>query len=164
MSATDILLALINADNPNRRPIKKESVTFSAPVAVAGEGWNTKVTVRSVPGKGYEGDVDVTYHRVELTELGHAALLSDAQFTPEMVIELINELKGTLLTLDDVEPFTVPVLDVGEFREVKLTIKSDSFGWTGEAYVEILFGLPTLINELHQLVTFTMPSNGYLTR
>jgi hypothetical protein len=163
MSNADKLLALINADNPYPRPLTFDTVSFSAPLAVAGDGYNTKVTVSSVPGKMFIGNVDVFYHRIELTELGYTGLLSEAQFTPESILASLNAQCGTDLTLADVEGFTVPTLEVGEPQTVVLTSKSDSFAWAGEKEVELLFGLPMEVNELHQLVTFTMPSDGYLT-
>lgn len=164
MAIVDKLLDLINAKNPHKHPLTSDQVTFAAPVPNSDATWNTKVTVSSVPGKGYRGNVDVFYHRIELTELGTSiGFISEEPFTPETIVSMLNEKLGITLTLTELDAVTVPAMTVGDIETVVLAAKSDSFGWVGEIGIDLLFGLPDN-DELHQLVTNTLPSSGYLTR
>lgn len=164
MSSPDKLLALINADNPHNPPLTFDSVALSNPAVDVGDAWNTKVTVSSVPGHGYFGDVDVFYTRPGLSVLGsNVGLLSEQPFTADSIVSLLSAKRQADVTLSDLDVFTVPHLTVlGEMQSVVLVAKSDSLGWTGATEVALLFGLPPRVDLLHQLVTQIMPAAGYL--
>ena len=159
----DTIIALINADNPIDIPHTSESITLSLPVVDIGESWNTKLTVSSVDGYGYFGDVDVFYHRIELAELGPINLLSETPFTRETIVALLNSRKGTELDVSDVVDLFVPDMALGETGTVVLAAQADSLGWTAEAEIALLFGLPENVDLLHQLVTVTFPASGYFS-
>jgi hypothetical protein len=164
MSSQEKLLALINQDNPNPFPLTLAQVTFSDPVAVDNQLWNTKVTVSSVPGSGYYGDVDVNYKRNSFSELGDSVtVMSELPFTIETIVALLNTTRATYLTVDDIESIEVSIMDVGDIGTVVLNAKSTSLGWLGSVTLTALYGLPMDVDILHILMNHTLPSGGYLT-
>lgn len=160
------LLALINADNPYKIPVSLSNVTLGAPVSISDPstgGPNTKITVSSLPGHGFYGDVDVVYHRLWLGELGTLQLFSETeQFTAETILSMINAEKGTDFLPSDVviEP-ELQTLTTGDMQTVVFTMNSDSVDWVGANEISLLFGLPENINELHQVISSLFPSGGY---
>lgn len=166
MSDANTLLNLINATNIIQQPLTLEDVSFSAPIIDIGDGWNTKVTVDSLPGSRYIGSVDVCYNRPHLVELNNSVInniISEVPFTPEIILELLNTSRGTDFTVDDMEIITIPVIGIGDVASITLTMKSNSLAWIGDTNVSVLYGLPSNTDILHQLVNHILPNNDYLT-
>lgn len=175
MSGYESLLNLINADNPIQQPLTAADVVFSDPIEDIGENWNTKVIVTAVPGSRYTGSVEVCYNRVPLDALNNSVInevISDVPFTPEMILNLLNSSRDTTFTLSDMQccdckhdcncnTINIPDIGLGDVASINLTIKSNSLHWIADTNISVLYGLPTNIGLLHQLLNHVFPNNGY---
>lgn len=162
-SSRDKLLALINADNPWPMPLNFKCVSFSDPLPDLGQAWNTKVTVSAIPGFGFTGHVDVFYHRIGLPDTGYIGIFTEEQLTPETLTALLALQKNIDIPVEELEDFSIPMFEaVGDMGTVVLAAKSNSYGWMGTTTAEVLFGFTQQsLDDLHTLLTVTMPSVGY---
>lgn len=175
MSGFESLLNIVNSDNPIQQPLSASDVVFSDPVEDIGPNWNTKVTITAVPGSRYTGSVDVCYNRVPLDALNNSVInniISDTPFTPELILSLLNASRDTNFTLSDMKccdcdhdchcgGFDIPDIGLGDVASINLTVKSNSLQWIGDTNVSVLYGLPTNISLLHQLLNHVFPNDGY---
>lgn len=161
MASIDKLLELINAQNSLTIPLTKQNVQVTEVVADAGPQWNTRVTLQAVAGQGYAGEVSVFYNRADMAEiLDDSGLISATAFTPEMIVQKINDNWATWLTVDDLVTFTIPDLSDGEIHDVILTARADSLGWYGSVRISLVQA--DVVSSLHTLLHVTMPAPGYL--
>jgi len=167
MSGFESLLNIVNADNPIQQPITAADVVFSDPIEDIGETWNTKVTITAIPGSRYTGSVDICYHREPLDVLNNSVInevISDVPFTREMILNLLNSSRDTTFTLSDMACcFCVPDIELGDVASINLTVKSNSLEWIGDTNISVLYGLPTNIGLLHQLLNHVFPNDEYFT-
>lgn len=103
-STRQALIDLINAENPsNKKTLSLLNVTLGNPAiydggsAAAGPDDNTTVKVSAIQGKGFRGDVDVFYRRLNTEEIfgytEYGLMLENAAATEQdMVEQLIDEL------------------------------------------------------------------------
>lgn len=177
MSGYETLLNIVNADNPIQQPLTAADVVFSDPVIDIGPNWNTKVTITAIPGSRYTGSVDVCYHRELLDALNNSVInevISDVPFTPELILSLLNASRNTTFTLSDMVccdcgpvcncnkgGISIPDINLGDVASINLTIRSNSLAWIGDTNISVLYGLPTNIGLLHQLLNHVFPNNGY---
>jgi hypothetical protein len=137
-SATSKIIEELNVLNVPPKTFTEMNVSLQDIEVVATETANTKLTVKSVPGRGYYNEVDIYYKRLVLGDIIQAAdVRSLEEFTPASVVKLINGAFGLFLTVDDFEPFTPPTVANGESEELVLTAKPDSRGFIGSAVINL---------------------------
>ena len=137
MSSKDKLFALINATNPLPRPLTANNVELIDPRPAVGTGWNTRVTIRAIPDKGYSREQDVFYRRIDLADLEPIIYKSEDVTTPATLLALINERRGTWMELEDVQPFTMPLVPQGGEASVVITAADESYCFMGSATVTL---------------------------
>lgn len=153
-----IVLDLINTDNS--LALTEALVSFGLPTVTAGEtpDKNTTLTVSSVPGSGYTGDVVVEYNRVAMAtipvisgksadfQLGDALKISD-------IIPEINALYNINLDVTDYVDGDLPVFTgtLNEEHEVQLVAAADSLIYIGS----LTFTLKAADKELGTVITIT---------
>lgn len=165
MNSKDKLLALINQHNPLPIPLSFSNVNFSLPIEDIGDNWNTVVRINALSVNLYSGYQDVYYKRNHVSELlpNGIGLLSEEPFTFEKIINLLNDERNAEIDLTEVEAVDLSNLDFGATETVQLKATDSSLGWIGETPMSVVFGLPSNINELHNLVNHTLPEPGYIT-
>jgi hypothetical protein len=159
------LLKEINLANTPLRPLNTLNVTFDVPTAETGDDYNTRVTVLAVPGRTYINQVDVLYKRIVLADIApDAQVRSTEPFTKESIISLLNATFQMFLSVEDLEDFTPPTLQLNETASLTLTAKPESLGWLGSFDVEFMYGRTLLdsIVGLRYLPVLTHPTDPKL--
>jgi hypothetical protein len=161
----DQLLALINQQNVYKFPLTLDNIAFSNPTPVVGINGNTKITVSSLAGYGFEGTVDVYYNRISFQELDSVVwLFSDTEFTSDSIVTLLNTDRNCIfLASTDIEPITVPGMRVGDVVVLSLVAKPNSINWVDQTSLSLIMGFPSISNDLNNLVNFVFPTQGYLS-
>ena len=160
MVTQETLLNMINAANTRRRyRFKLSDFTYGAPVPDATRpGCNTKIILTARLGSGFKGKVPVYYGR---WLLGNAnlptTLISEAPFTPNVVLNVLDESTIASLTAEDATVVEIPPMSVGEIRTVTITARDESLGWISSTNIALLFGLPPNVDELYELMNVSLP-------
>lgn len=162
-TSLDQIFDLLNADNSPPYPLTQLNVNVvDGPTPEVSDGWNTKLTLDSIPGGGYVGHADVFYKRIDLQALGtDVEVSSEAAFTLATLVDAINASTGSFLEVTDLENFVIPPMDTGVVGTITIRAVVDSIGWTGTRDVLVIIGLPASASILHTLLHTTMPSPGY---
>lgn len=137
VSSKDKLFALINATNPLPRPLTANNVELIDPRPAVGTGWNTRVTIRAIPDKGYSREQDVFYRRIDLSDLEPIVYKAEDVTTPASLLALINARRGTWMELEDVQPFVVPVTPAGGESTLVITAADESYCFIGQASITL---------------------------
>lgn len=167
MNRDQELLDLINAANIiEPAQLTLSDVRFYAPQidtsSLVGK-YNTKIVVEALPGSLYTGRTEVFYHRIPMTDLiGSMLFLTDEPVTMAHLLELINARSQSDLKIEDIEPIVISDLVEGDILNFKLKSKEPSLKWVGERNIEVLYGLPSNLNELYILMNITLPKPGYI--
>lgn len=141
MNSGDKIRELINEANSPPKTFTERNLRLDLPVSESGDGYNTRLEVEGIPGRGYYNSVDVFYRRVDLGIVNtDTPLRTINPLTPQLVLDLFNGAKGLFLTLDDVEPFDVPELADGESGSVTLVTVATSLGFTGTTTFGLEYG------------------------
>lgn len=151
--AVNKLLALINRDNHTN--IVEDQITLGLPLVNpdAGIARDTKITLSSVPGKGFRGSVTVWYNRIDLSILfknvsANVGLELTEGMTSDVLIPLINEKYGTDFEVADFEAATPLVVEGGT---VTFTAKSDNVAYKGS--FDVAYGLEEIALDSVVLIT-----------
>lgn len=133
------IISLVNYENDTQFTLA--SVDVSSPTTYSGViGANTQVTVSAKPNKGFTGQVDFIYSRIDFGMFKNSAnkvpVTVPYEATWAQVIAAVNTTYGTNLTSDDYvdEPSWVPPTVNLEWT---LTIKSTSLVFIGSAVLAI---------------------------
>lgn len=127
------LLAQINLENGIT--LLARQVTIGAPVATPASDarFNTQVTLDSVVGQGYKGQMVVRYNRASIA--GKSVALSNAVLgsatTIYAALAAINAGSGMVLTTNDIEDGPID----SEMTDVELTVKAGSYFFTAGSKV-----------------------------
>lgn len=154
-TAVDKILRLINEQNDLWRPVSLDNITMDPPrIAVPGEiegqeDRNTAVKLTGIPNKGYKNSTEIFYRRNSLTDLftGLSPEIRSRDFSPQMVLDTINNRHGLFLELADFDSLSVPTFtdaDLETTTPIELAVKDNSYGWTGTVTVSLLYGNPEL--------------------
>lgn len=141
MNSADKLRQLLNDTNLPPKEFTERNLRMDLPVADAGEGYNTRLGLEGIPGRGYYGTDDVFYRRIDLSTINRQTpVRTTTPLTDQVVLDLFNSVTALFLTLDDVEPFTPPTLNDGESGEVTIVAKDTSLGFIGSAVIPLEYG------------------------
>lgn len=168
MNSNEKILFLVNESNGPPKLLTSENVSFDIPAPDVGDTWDTKVILKSVPGKGYIGDAELFYTRIPLEDLGlPQTLRSVSGFTKETMLGMFNGKLGSFVGVDDLEPFEVPDIGIDETKTVTLVAKPTSLGWRGTAEITLSYGRTYLdavvVNRLLPVRIHANAVNGYPT-
>ena len=112
-------------------------LTIGEPVSVAGDGYNTVVSVSAKAGSGYEGAVQFRYTRRTIAQVFGTRLnvLEDVTTTRDLLPYLVA-LKGNIITADDIKDTEVIYADPA----VNNTVSAAESSWTyaGDSSILIL--------------------------
>lgn len=151
MLSFDRLVEMVNAKNEPTYPLSDGTVRFIDVIPDLTQAHNTRVTMQSIPGGNYSGQVDLFYTRVNLTELGDLTFVQEAPFTFESLLGLIGNSKGAPASPDDFTNGDIPEMETGIPVGFILSASDASLAWLGNTQVHLLTGIP---NEAKNLNTF----------
>lgn len=138
VTSTSKIIDELNVLNVPPKTFTEMNVSLQDIEVIDTETANTKLTVMSVPGRGYYNNVDIYYKRLVLGDIiQDADVRSLDEFTPESVVKLLNGAFGLFLTVDDFEEFTTPTVADGESVELTLTARATSRGFIGGAVINL---------------------------
>lgn len=141
MNSADKLRQLLNDTNLPPKEFTERNLRMDLPVWEVGEGYNTKLGLEGIPGRGYYGPAEVFYRRIDLSTINRQTpVRTTVPLTAQVVLDLFNAVTALFLTLDDVEPFTPPTLNDGDSGEVTIVAVENSLGFTGSAVIPLEFG------------------------
>ena len=141
MNSADKIRQLLNDSNLPPKEFTSVNLRMDLPILEVGEGYNTKLGLEGIPGRGYYGPAEVFYRRIDLSTINRQTpVRTTIPLTAQVVLDLFNAVTALFLTLDDVEPFTPPVLNDGDSGEVTIVAVENSLGFTGSAVIPLEFG------------------------
>lgn len=141
MDSKDKILELLNRTNEPFKLITKKNVDMFNVVAVDIEGPTTRITLDSVPGRGFTGSVEVEYRRLDLGQIADGITVRSLNpMTPKIVVDLVNSALGLFLTVDDLGPFATPNPTEGEVTQVMIEALPEAPGFIGSATINIEYG------------------------
>lgn len=126
-------------------------ITFSIPEQVDEFDRNTKVTISGIPGKGYYGEVDVYYDRMNIAD--YVETFEFRSLNPLTQADIIAGMANRYaidINPDDFAPFTPPALGDGEAQTIHVSMAETSLQWFGEVDLALSFGpswLDTMIGR-----------------
>ena len=130
----DALLELINRDN--NASFTHDQLVFGVPeVITSGSTRNTRVTVTAAQESGYQGEVDVTYNRLAISDVfadAHPVVVGDEIYDTDVLVLKLNEAYDLHLTEDDY------ITEAVSGSSHELTISQDSYAWLGSVVVDIV--------------------------
>lgn len=160
MSTPQLIIDLINDTNHAQYKFKSTDVTLQTPQLDITTTRNSAVQVDAVPGSGFKGSVTVYYSRASLGNVGlPTQSMSEVSYTAQSVLDLLNQ--NLLIKIDqttDLQPFTVPALNVGDILTLDLTAQDGSYAWIGSTEIALLFGLPPNVGDVSTIMNVTLPS------
>lgn len=162
MTTTNALLfELINSSNPEPHyKLKPADVVASDPQLDISTIKNSKILLTAVPGSGLKGTLWVYYSRESMGNVQlPTQLMSEQAFTVQSILAAINQKLLIPVTLADIEPFSLPVLNVGDILTLDLVSHAESFAWVGSTEISILYGLPPEVEDAWTLFNTTLPAN-----
>jgi hypothetical protein len=131
-SGKELLVAMINRDNPHITPLTVDDVTFGLPTPEAGLSWDTKITATAAPNKALSGTIDLHYTRGILASFGSSLVVqSQHAFTKATFLRALNGTRRVPVTLDDLLPFTLPTLSSGLESPLTIAARPESLIWQG---------------------------------
>ena len=160
MTTTNVLLfQLINSSNTKKYKIKPTDVVASDPQLDISTANNSKIQLTALPGSGLKGDLWVHYSRESIGNLHlPTQLLSELTITVESILAVLNAHLLVPVTADDLESFSVPVLNVGDILAITLSARSGSFAWIGSMDFTVLYGLPPNVDDVSAIMNVGLPT------
>lgn len=132
------LLDKIHDNNSKSSILTLDMVEFGLPTPADSSSYNTTVTVKAKPGYRIKNTAIVKYNRWSLSVLGAGMVLnSQVDITPDMVFTKLNPVRKNILTMEDLEPFSIPPMQVGESKTLRLYAKPDSYAWVGSIEITL---------------------------
>lgn len=148
MSITEEKLrSLLNEVNYPPTPFSKMNLKLGVP-KVADSDKNTSLMLTGTRGRGYAGQVEVEYDRINLDIYIQQdySIRSEATLTPDTLLTHINLTHSLWLEADDFTDIEVPTVSIGESGAIRLKLKADSLGWysegSGDYEINYIYGRP----------------------
>lgn len=143
MTSAEKLLQLVNEANIPKRLLTTLNVSLSEvseDTSVSDK--NTVLKLSGVPGRGYSGNVNVHYRRINLSQvLGDQPLRSTELISKARVVQMINQAYGLFLVPEDLQDVEVPNLSDANPQGVMSIIAAvDSIGFMGSIELTLQYG------------------------
>lgn len=138
----DRLYVVMNDQYLPPREFTDETVRFGVPVPTTEHNRNSKVTVSGIPGKGYYGDVDIYYNRLDLGLLVEPfTFRTEEPITAAMLANYVRNVSDIEFTVADIAMDTIyPELDDGAAVDVQLIANPASLQFTGAVTLHAEYG------------------------
>lgn len=135
-----LFIVLNNQFNPPKE-FTVGRLEFSNPVVVDEYDRNTRVTISGIPGKGYYGEVDVYYDRLQLADyVTHFDFSSLEPLTQESVVSALAIRHSIEVDPNDFVPQVFPTLADGESLDGVLVVDPNSLQWAGSVSFHLEYG------------------------
>lgn len=159
--SSDLIIDLINLTNNST--LDETKITLSAPTAITPgqDGHNSTAVVSSIPGKGYRGNVTVSYIRLDIGLLfANIALnLNVTTYTSTKdLLPILNSKFGLGLTTDDIQDN--PIDKTANPVVHTIVTKTTSLAYIGQVVTTI--GPDPDVGERLDTVILTTNLNGLL--
>lgn len=141
MSNKERLFIVLNDQFLPPKEFNEKRITFTDPVAVDQYDRNTMVTVTGIPGKGYYGEVDVFYNRLQLEDY-----VTDFEFrsldplSRDSVAEALSRRYELSIDPSDFTGVEIPPLGDGESFDGELVVDPTSLQWVGSVIIRLEHG------------------------
>lgn len=141
MANSERMFVVLNEQFSPPKEFTEMRLKFSIPADTTEHGKNTLVTISGVPGKGYYGDVDVYYDRMDLVDyVEEFDFRSLATLDRTSIVTALANFFQLEIDPDDVVDFEPPVLADGETIAMTLTAVPSSLQWKGQVDISVSFG------------------------
>ncbi len=159
MTTKDLLFDLINKSQPNgKHALTGMEVSFSDPSLDITTIRNSVTTLTALPGSGFKGSVLVHYSRESMGNLGlPTQQLQETPYILQGILDFLNQHLLVQITVDDIEPITIPSLNVGDILSIQLVAKTNSLAWIGSLDVQLLYGLPPNVDDVSTVFNTSLP-------
>jgi hypothetical protein len=138
--------------------LNNNDVSFSDPQLDISTAKNSKIQLTARPGSGYKGSIWISYSRESLGNVHlPTQILSEVTFTVESILAALNAKLLVPITLEDLEPFTLPLLNVGDILTLDLSARSGSLAWIAATTISLLYGLPPNIDDVYTIFNSELP-------
>lgn len=141
MSNKERLFIVLNDQFNPPKEFTEKRITFTDPVVTTEHDRNTMVTVSGIPGKGYYGEVDVFYDRLQLEDyVTSFNFRSIEPMTKDLVTSSLSRAYQLSIDPSDFDDLEIPPLADGESFDGILTVNARSLQWTGSVPVHLEYG------------------------
>ena len=155
---TEVVLSLINQQNTLPVPITEENLYFGA-ARFAPDGVTTILPVTAQLGGQYEGYANLTYKRLNLSQIYDVApIISDVGGpTLYSMLDIVNRNLGMNFTQNDVTDTNVAYVGAGEQVNITVAALPGSVGYSGSFFfrfirLRVTFSVAVKNTELNALV------------
>jgi hypothetical protein len=149
MSGFDRLVTMISKKNTLTYPLTRDNVAFGNPAVDNEYEWNTRLNVHGIANKGYRGQVEVFYTRVNMSAMGNVIeLMQEDPWTVDSMLAAINRLKTAQITTADLSNAYLPMINSGEVASFQMSASLSSLVWLGNVQIRLLHGIPAKADEL----------------
>lgn len=143
------------------------TIRFDNPISVDKYGRNTMVTIHGNPGKGYYGEVDVYYNRLDVKEILYRfKFKTNIPFNKSNIVNAFRHYVNEDFTIDDFADFETLDLAPAEVVHTSIDISPNSLQWIGTLDLTLENGLPELETAIGRksLGLFEHPNPEYRKR
>jgi len=141
MANAERMFVVLNDMFTPPKEFTEKRLSFSVPQPTTEHDRNTLVTISGIPGRGYYGEVDVYYDRMDLADyVTSFDFRSLETMTREMIVLGLSNKFGLDINPEDFEEYTPPVLGDGEAISSRIEIAETSLQWFGGLDLNLSFG------------------------
>lgn len=139
-SKENLYIVLNTQFNPPR-DFSDKTIKYGLPQKTNLHDRNTTVRISGVAGRGYYGDVDVYYNRLDISDVVPLfEFRSQKELNRENVVTGLRNKHEIDIEPVDFDPFTLPPLEDGEVLERLFQVSANSLQWTGKLNAVLEFG------------------------
>lgn len=141
MRSTEQLHIVLNEQFLPPKEFTNDRLTWGIPAVTDLHDRNTVCTVNGIPGKGYYGDVDVYYNRLNTDQfVTQFTYRSEETITLQILVDALANVYGMDITVDDFVDHVIPELSEGESYDFTLTVDTASLQWIGSIEITLQYG------------------------
>lgn len=141
MANAERIFVVLNDTFTPPREFNKTRLILAPPVVVDEHNRNTMVTISGIPGRGYYGQVDVYFDRMDIADyVPLFEFRSPDVLTRQSVVEAMAIRYQIDIDPSDFDPFDIPVLGDGESLDMTINIAATSLQWTGSVELHLEYG------------------------
>lgn len=160
MAIKDELISQLNA--ANKTSVPSDCLRVYNPRQNVNGAYNTTVDVSGIPEKGYSGDIQMHYNRIDLGKLFVGIPITVTvpfeDITSAVVLTELKKIVPTLtIEMSDIVETTIPV----GAKIFTLAVKPESLAWQGSLGVTIEYVLADIATDITSL---DLSGFSYITR
>ena len=128
------LYGLLNARVSPSVPFSPQNTELVNVVADSGATWNSRMTLRALPGQGYSGSTPVLYRRIDLAAMGLPEFSLGQVTSHQAMLDALNSRYGSWLTMSDIDVDAIGT-DEGIDQTITMTARPNNFAWIGTVQI-----------------------------